>query len=164
MSSKGMFIGRHDLRVDDKGRLTIPARFKSVLQDNYPGDEMQVVVTLSLDKNLSILPYSEYVKKTEQFESYDAMDEKVRRFQELLTGLASVEKVDSAGRIRISADLRETACIDREVTCIGRTGYFDVWDRERWHDTQSEALRDLKMLTEHVRTVGKEDKARRSDD
>ena len=152
------FIGRHDLKIDDKGRLTIPSRFKSVLKEKYAGDGMQVVVFVNYDKNLSVLPLSEYAREAEKLENYNVLDEESRRLQEIFTGLASVEKVDSSGRIRLSPDLRDTAGIGREVTCIGRNRHFDVWDRERWDATQAQSLGDLKRLAEQVRMKNRPDR------
>jgi MraZ protein len=149
------FIGKHDLRIDDKGRLCMPARFKNVLKEQYADDEMQVVVMLSLDLNLSVLPLSEYAKVAEEYERYSDLDEEARRLKELITGLATIEKADSGGRIRVSSDLREIVGLDRDVTCIGRMNHFDIWKRERWADNQSDLLRDQKHLTEQVRLKNK---------
>jgi MraZ protein len=146
------FIGKHELRVDDKGRLTIPSRFKAVLKEEYSKDEMQVVVSLSLDMNLTVQPISEFVKLAREFEQYSDLDKEARRLKEMLIGMATQEKVDGAGRIRLSADLRELAGIDREVTCVGGNRLFTVWDRERWAEVQSETLENLEYLAEQVRT------------
>ena len=120
--------------------MTIPSRFKTVLAELYPDDDMQVVVALSLDKNLRVFPLSEYEKVVRQYEKYSDLDKNARRLKELVTGLATIEKVDAGGRIRLSADLRGIARLDREVACIGRTGYFDIWDRESWNRNQEELL------------------------
>jgi MraZ protein len=145
------FIGKHDLRIDDKGRVTMPARFKSVLKEQYADDDMQVVVSVSLDLNLRVLPLSQYAKMTEEYEQFSDLDEEARRLKEFLTGLATIEKIDAGGRIRLSGDLREIASLDKDVALIGRNNSFEIWDRNRWTTTQSATLRDLKHLTEQVR-------------
>ncbi|MBN1866423.1 hypothetical protein JW916_03930 [Candidatus Sumerlaeota bacterium] len=145
------FIGKHDLRIDDKGRVTMPARFKSVLKEQYASDDMQVVVSVSLDLNLRVLPLSQYANLAEEYEKYSDLDEEARRLKEFLTGLATIEKIDAGGRIRLSGDLREIAGLDRDATLIGRNHSFEIWSRNRWNETQSTTLRDLKHLTEQVR-------------
>lgn len=145
------FIGKHDLRIDDKSRLTIPARFKSIIGDQYPEDEMQVVVTVSLDLNLRVLPLSQYVKVTERYEQFSELDKEARRLKEMITGLAAVERVDGGGRIRLDGDLRSIAGLSRDVTVVGGNGYFDIWDREKWKANQADILRDPERLTEQVR-------------
>ena len=89
------FIGKHELRIDDKGRLSIPARFKNVLAQNYAADDMRVVVMVSLDLNLRVLPVSVYEKVTEEYEGHSDLDKAARRLKEMVTTLATVEKVDA---------------------------------------------------------------------
>jgi MraZ protein len=152
------FIGKHELRIDDKGRLSIPSRFKTVLIEQHPDDGMQVVVSPSLDMNLIVQPASEFAKLAVEFEQYNELDEEARRLKEILIGLATQEKVDASGRIRLSADLRKLANLNHDVTVIGENRFFTVWDRERWNATESAALRDLKHLAEQVRVKNRAEK------
>lgn len=145
------FIGKHDLRIDDKSRLTIPARFKSILAEQYPDDEMQVVMTVSLDKNLRVLPASQYAKETIRYEQYNDLDKESRQIKALFLGMSQSEKVDAGGRIRIDAGLREIAQLDRDVTIIGGNSCFEIWDREKWNANQAAILGDLEHLIEQVR-------------
>lgn len=150
VSSLG-FLGRHELKIDDKGRLTIPARFKSVLQEQCAGDDMEVVVNISLDLNLTVRSTAEFAKVLEEYGRYNDLDEETRRLQEVVIGSATQEKVDSAGRIRLDAGLRKTAGLKRAVTLVGMDRSFVVWDRERCDAVQADSLRNLKSLTEKVR-------------
>jgi MraZ protein len=151
------FIGKHELRIDDKGRLTMPARFKAVLRENYADDGNQVVVRLSLDMNLIVEPLTEYEKVSEKFEEYDDLDEDVRRLKEVITGQAAREKIDAGGRIRLGADLRDIAGLDREVTLVGGKRSFTIWNRETWKATEAATLHDLKRLAVQVRQKHKKD-------
>jgi MraZ protein len=151
MSSLEGFIGTHSLRLDDKNRLTIPARFKVILQENFPSDGMQVVMSAALDPCLIVQPSSGYRKMMEKYLHYSDLDEAARRLQELMTGLASAEKVDGSGRIRLTPDLRQYAGIDRDVTCVGRLDFFQIWDRAAWEKRQAETLRDREALTRQLR-------------
>lgn len=152
MASLVGFIGKHDLRIDDKGRLTIPSRFKQVLKEKYPQDEMEVMVSISWDRNLQVQPISEYLKKAERVMSYNALDAASRRLQQMYTGMASQEKVDGSGRIRLAPDLREMTELDREVTCVGNLHSFEIWDRSKWQTTQEDTLRNREKLIEEVRS------------
>jgi len=144
------FIGKYELKIDDKGRLTIPARFKQVLQEKYPKDEMQVVVSLSLDQSLLVQPTSLYQIMLEKYMALPDFDAATRRVQELFTVYAAEEKVDGSGRIRLDPSLREIAGIDREVTCAGKRGTFEIWDRERWARMQAETLKNQALLIKQV--------------
>ena len=153
------FIGKHDLRIDDKGRLTMPARFKNVLAEEFPEDDGQVVVRVNFDLKLTVEPQSVFAKEIAKYDELDELDEDVRRLQELITGLAEPEKIDKGGRIRIKPGLREIANLDRDVTVIGRGRSFHIWDRDEWESQQGDSLKELKALTEKVRrkTRGQED-------
>jgi MraZ protein len=137
------FLGKHYLRIDDKGRVTMPARFKAVLRDQYPQDQDQVVVRLSWDGNLRVEPYSEYAKVADQYEQGNDRDPRARRRKNVINALAESEKIDAGGRIRLSPDLRSLAKLDREVTLLGDNRAFEIWDRVRWQAAQEAALRDM---------------------
>jgi MraZ protein len=144
------FIGKYELKIDDKGRLTIPARFKQVLQEKYPDDEMQVVVSLSLDQNLLIQPVSVYNAMVSKYMALSDLDEATRRMKELFTGFAAEEKVDGSGRIRLDSGLRDIAGARKEVTCVGNMDAFSIWDREKWDQTQAATLKNQALLIKQV--------------
>jgi MraZ protein len=152
------FFGQHDLRIDDKSRVSIPARFKSVLSEQFADDDMQVVVMPSLDLNLTVLPVSEYAKVVAEYEQFSDLDEEARRLKEMMTGLATIESIDAGGRIRLSVKLREIAGLDKEVTLIGRMNHFDIWDHDRWLENEKTLLRDVRHLTQQVKQKSRDEK------
>lgn len=137
------FVGKHHLKIDDKGRVTMPARFKVALRENYPQDQDQVVVRISWDRNLRVEPYSEYAKVADQYEQGNDRDALARRRKNVINALAEIEKIDAGGRIRLSPDLRALAKLDREVTLVGDNRAFEIWDRQKWQTAQEAALRDM---------------------
>lgn len=149
------FIGKHDVRFDDKGRLTIPARFKAVLQQRFGEDDMQVVVSLTPRMTLRVESVSQYNARIEKIMAYDELDEATREVQDLFTAYASPERVDSSGRIRVPQELRDLAGLDRDATCTGRINEFEVWDRQRWSESQSKLLQDPQALLERMREKNK---------
>lgn len=152
------FIGKHELKIDAKGRITMPARFKTVLREKYPDDKDCVVVRLSLDLNLMVEPASEYAKVADEYEQYDDLDEDTRKLKATITGLAAEEKIDAGGRIRLSADLRQIVGLNKEVTLIGHNRAFEIWDSARWQENQAATLREFKALTERVRLKNSKEK------
>ena len=86
---------------------------------------------LSLDQNLLIQPVSVYTEMVSEYMALSDLDEATRRMKELFTGFAAEEKVDGSGRIRLDSGLREIAGARKEVTCVGKMGAFEVWDREK---------------------------------
>lgn len=160
------FIGRHNLRVDEKGRVTIPSRFKSALAEFYEDEQdspeeatgeknrsmkNQVFVRLSKDRNLLVQPLAEYAKELEEIKNLSDRKEKSRRQKDFVTALAEPEKIDTGGRIRLDPELRAMAGIDREVTLIGRSDSFEIWGRERWLKRLESTLDNLDNKTfEHA--------------
>jgi MraZ protein len=126
------FFGQHDLKIDAKSRVTMPARFKSMLREQFPQDDEQVVVRLNMDQSLTVESVSRFAQVVEDFDQYDELDENTRRYKQLMTALATVEKIDAGGRIRLSGDLRRMAGIEHDVIVIGRSNSCEIWARERW--------------------------------
>ncbi|HNY26159.1 MAG TPA: hypothetical protein PLA90_05075 [Candidatus Sumerlaeota bacterium] len=145
------FFGQHDLKIDAKSRVTMPARFKSMLREQYPQDDEQVVVRLNVDRNLTVESVSKFAQVVEDFDQYDELDENARRYKQLMTALATVEKIDAGGRIRLSGDLRRLAGIEHDVIVIGRSNSCEIWARERWEAERDKALGDLPELSRRVR-------------
>ena len=125
-------MGEYSHKVDAKGRLSLPARFRKALSDD---------LVVSVDPTSSCL----YVFEVEDFNNW------VASFFEAdggfnprnRTHVAARSKlkaqgfevtVDSAGRINIPATQRETVGIGKDVTLIGNTGYFEIWDAKRWEE------------------------------
>lgn len=137
------FVGKHELRIDEKGRVTMPARFKAVLREQYPQDQDQIVVRISWDKNLRVEPYSEYAKVADEYEKGNDRDPLARRRKNVINALATIEKIDAGGRIRLSPDLRALAKLDKDVTLVGDNRAFEIWDRQKWQAAQEAALREM---------------------
>ncbi len=145
------FLGKHELKIDGKSRLMVPSRIKKVLKEQYSEDGMQVMVSPSLDKNLTVQPLSEFAIFMERYDQYDELDEDARKLKNILIGMAMQEKMDGSGRIRLAASLREAAGIGDEVTIVGGPRSFEIWDRAKWNQSQASALQDLPRLAEKVR-------------
>lgn len=145
------FLGTHELKIDDKGRLSIPARFKNYIKEHYPQDQMQVVVGLSLDKNLRVYPRSEFDRVLERYDHFDDLDADARDLANLMIGMAVDEKIDGAGRIRLDPQLRRIAGLDREVTLVGTRSSFDVWPREQWDAKRDATLENMEGLIDRLR-------------
>ena len=155
MSSFVGFIGIHELLVDAKGRVSIPSRFKAALKEHYGDDGTQVIVRPSLDLNLVVEPPSEFAKMADDLERFDDLHEETRRLQEMLISRATLEKIDSAGRIRLSPHLRKLAGLRREVTCVGKRRSFEIWNRERWNASEAQTLSDPRDLARKVRAANR---------
>jgi MraZ protein len=138
-----MFLGRYAYAVDAKGRLAIPARFRSAL-----GGE--VVLTRGIDPCLSLYPMEAWLPLSERVNALPISDPHARQFRRLVFGEAANLELDSQGRILLPPPLRGYAGIDREAVLVGVHSWIEIWSPERWN-AQAEALEeDGSEIAEHL--------------
>ncbi len=130
-------FGQYRYKVDAKGRLSLPAQFRKSLPE---GTEMAVV---SDAKNGKLMVYTLKTFKNWKevlFEKRGGFNPNDRSHVALATALNASTMpgiIDGAGRISLSKDQREAVGIDKDVTVIGNTDHFEVWDTQRWEDFQN---------------------------
>jgi MraZ protein len=122
-----MLLGEHEHALDDKNRLTLPARLRDQLGE-------RVVVTRGLDGCLYVYAAAEWAKLAERVGTLDALSSEARTMQRFFFASAVDVELDKQGRIVIPANLLESAGIGREVTVAGIYDHLEVWDRAAWRD------------------------------
>ena len=122
-----MLLGEHDHALDDKNRLTLPARQRDQLGD-------RVVVTRGLDGCLYVYAAAEWAKLAERVGTLDPLSREARTMQRFFFASALDAELDKQGRIVIPAGLLESAGIGREVTVAGIYDHLEIWDRAAWRD------------------------------
>ena len=125
-----MFLGEYTHTIDDKGRLTVPAKFRGGMADG-------LVVTRGFDKNLMLFPLSGWQDMAERIVSRPMGDEDVRTFRRRVFSGAVDLTPDSNGRIVIPIYLREFAAIDSEVIVAGMYNYVEVWSARAWNEVRN---------------------------
>ena len=121
-----MFLGTHTPRLDDKGRLFLPAKFRERLSTG-------LVVTRGQERCLYVFPMDEFVKVTEQMQEAPTTNRAVRDYIRVFLSGASDEIPDKQGRVTVPAHLRQYAGLTRECTVIGTGSRVEVWDTEAWN-------------------------------
>ncbi|NLF63765.1 MAG: division/cell wall cluster transcriptional repressor MraZ [Chloroflexi bacterium] len=124
-----MFLGEYTHTIDDKGRVTIPARFRAELAGG-------LVVTRGFDRNLMIYPLTEWQEMAERVAARPVSDESVRAFRRRIFAGATDLEPDRQGRIVLPQYLREFAGIDGEVVVAGMYDYIELWDAEAWREVR----------------------------
>lgn len=138
-----MFLGTHTPRLDDKGRLFLPAKYR----DRMAGG---LVVTRGQERCLFIFPMDEFVKVAEQMRQAPTSSRKARDYSRVFLSGASDEVPDKQGRFTIPAKLREYAGLDREVTVIGAGSRLEVWDSVAWNAYLEETEQSFAETEEEV--------------
>jgi len=138
-----MLLGEHDHTLDDKNRLTLPAKLREQL-----GDE--VVITRGLDGCLSVYSRAAFEVLAERMGSLDPLNRETRTMQRyFFTGNPPVE-LDKAGRMVIPARLLESVGIEREVTVAGVYDHLEIWDRASWREQMREAEGSAEDVAERL--------------
>jgi MraZ protein len=120
-----MFLGQYEHSIDEKGRMTIPVRFRELLSDG-------AYITHGLDKNLLVLTPSIFDQIYQSVNQMNQMDPNARNLKRLFFGNAEKVDVDKAGRILIPQFLRQSALLDGSAIVVGVGNFFEVWSTEAW--------------------------------
>jgi len=126
-----MFRGATLVNLDSKGRLTVPTRYRGMLNEESEG---QMVFTIDLHQPcllLYTLPEWEIIEK--KLSQLSTMNPAERRVQRLLLGHASECQMDSAGRLLLANTLRQHARLKKAVMLVGQINKFELWDEQTWY-------------------------------
>jgi MraZ protein len=130
-----MFLGQYEHTIDEKGRITIPSKFREGLGNS-------IYVTQGFDGNLQAFPPDLFDLMSSQVRSISYLDANSRRLRRILFSNAERTKFDSAGRILLPAFLRDTANLKEVAIVVGSGEYFEIWSPENWH-AQQVSLNDI---------------------
>lgn len=123
-----MFRGRSDHTLDAKCRLSIPVRFREVLNTRY--EDERLVVT-NFPACLVAYPMKEWLALEEEFVKIKFPPPEILAYHRYFLAGGIECPLDSQGRILIPANLRKEAGIDREVVLSGMLTYFEIWSKDR---------------------------------
>ncbi len=130
------FHGSYYHTVDAKGRVSLPAKFRSMIGE-------RVVVTLGFDPCVWILPESSWEAWLKRVRSMSQLDPAVRKLIRHMVGNAQECEIDRLGRIRLSAPIRAYAGIDKDVVVMGMIDAVELWDKDRFEQRQAADLEAL---------------------
>lgn len=120
-----MFLGTHTLRLDEKGRLFLPAKYREELAGG-------LVITKGQERCLYVFPVAEFGRLTDELRTAPVTAKKVRDYSRVFFASASDEIPDKQGRITIPPGLREYAALTRDCVVIGANTRLEIWDSQAW--------------------------------
>ena len=120
-----MFLGTHTPRLDDKGRLFFPAKFRERLGSG-------LVVTRGQERCLYVFPIDEFERITEAMLKAPTTNKAVRDYVRVFLSGASDEVPDKQGRVTIPAALRAYAGLSKDCAVVGTGQRIEVWDAAAW--------------------------------
>jgi MraZ protein len=125
-----MFLGEFSHSIDDKGRLTLPAKYRTELGDG-------VVVTRGVDKCLFIFTLSEFQALADRISSLPMTQAEAREFSRHFFSGASDVELDKQGRILIPQNLREYAELNGDAVVVGVNQRIEVWNAKAWPEVRA---------------------------
>jgi len=138
-----MFLGTHAPKLDDKGRIIVPAKFWDELSAG-------VVVTRGLERCLFVYSQRGFEVLHGKIKDAPVTNKQARDFLRVFLSGASQESPDSQRRITIPANLREYAGLGRDLTVIGAGDRAEIWDTEAWNSYYDSVESDFVNTTEEV--------------
>ncbi len=135
-----MFLGRYEHAIDEKGRITIPVRYRELLEDG-------AFVCQGFDKNLMVLTAASFERISERVSQISLTDPSARQLRRLIFSSAERCEFDRAGRLLLPQFLRENACLQEEAILIGVGSYFEIWSPQLWAQ-QNEQLQNAETTAE----------------
>jgi MraZ protein len=142
-----MFLGNFAHNIDDKGRLTIPAKFRDELEGG-------IVITRGLDGCLWAYPRFEWEKFAEKLAQIPSTNQAVRNFVRFMFSSAFDSIPDRQGRVIIPQNLREYAGIDSEATVIGVMNRVEIWNPGKWAEAFSKVEEDPEAIVAQMQELG----------
>ena len=134
-----MFFGTYMPRLDDKGRLFLPAKFRDELAEG-------LVVTRGQERCLNVWSMEEFGKLTERLRAAPVTSRAARDYVRMFFAGASDETPDKQGRITVPPLLRDYASLVKDCVVIGAMNRIEIWDATAWQtysDEQEQAFADL---------------------
>ncbi|MFY9262782.1 MAG: division/cell wall cluster transcriptional repressor MraZ [Actinomycetaceae bacterium] len=121
-----MFLGTYEPRLDDKGRLILPAKYRDQLTDG-------LVITRGQEHCLYVFPMVEFENILARLRQAPITSKDARSYTRVFLSGANDQTPDKQGRITIPALLREYAGLERDLAVIGSGSHIEIWDMDSWN-------------------------------
>ena len=142
-----MFFGEFEYRIDEKGRVPLPPKFRRELREGV------VILAPGVEKCITAYPTAEWKKLATTFTSASLSQSKLRRLNRALFAAAFILNIDKQNRIALPVPLREHAGIENDVIVAGANTYFELWDKDQWQSekaiSQEQAWQIIESLERH---------------
>ncbi|MBP6102315.1 MAG: division/cell wall cluster transcriptional repressor MraZ [Leptotrichiaceae bacterium] len=135
-----MFMGEFTCKVDNKGRMMLPSKFRDEL------GEQEFVITRGLDNCIDLFPIEEWKNIEDKLKKLQTTNSKHRAYQRFVMSAATKTEFDNQGRLNIPTSLMEHAQIDKKIIVTGMNDKIEIWSEESWKkyiQNTGESIEDL---------------------
>ena len=142
-----MFIGEYNHNIDDKGRMAVPAKFRSLLKGG-------AVVTKGLDSCLFLYPKKQWNILAVKLANLPISQSKARSFSRMMLAGAMDVEFDSQGRITLPEYLRKFAGLNKKSIIAGLYDRLEIWDETAWNTYKEGAEKQSNDIAETLGELG----------
>lgn len=146
-----MFRGQYAHAIDEKGRTSVPSRFREILAGQ---GESRLVITAGVDPCLVAYPMKEWIAFEDRLAQLPRFDPSVAMIRRLYVSGAVEIELDKVGRLLVPKELRELAGLEREALWAGMGKHLELWSKERFDGLRSQVLADEKTKRELAQRLG----------
>lgn len=138
-----MFVGTYTPKLDDKGRVTLPAKFRDQLEEG-------LMVTRGQERCLTVYSLDQFATLTTRLREASLTNKATRSYVRMLASGAFDQVPDKQGRVTLAPLLREYASIERDVVVIGALDRIEIWDPGAWATYAASEEQEFADLSEEV--------------
>ena len=138
-----MFMGEYHHSIDDKGRLIIPAKFRSELGDKF-------IITRGIENCLFAYPEKRWEEIVHKLESLPFTKKDARNFTRFFLSGATVAEFDKQGRVNITSPLINYASIEKDCVIIGTGDRLEIWSEDAWNSFFNSASINMSDIAENL--------------
>ncbi|ORU01357.1 Cell division protein MraZ [Anaerovibrio sp. JC8] len=142
-----MLMGEYNHSLDAKGRVILPADFRSELGESF-------IITKGLDNCLFIYPQSEWEQLSVKLRQLPLAKTEARAFVRFFFAGARQVELDKMGRFLIPATLRQHASLKKDAVLIGVSNRIEVWGKEEWLKYNEEITPSVSAIAETLAELG----------
>ena len=138
-----MFLGTYSPRLDEKGRVFLPAKFRDELAEG-------LVITKGQERCLYVFSAAEFGRLTERLREAPLTAKGARDYSRVFFASAHDDTPDKQGRVTVPPQLREYAGLDRDCVVIGANTRVEIWDAQAWETYLAGQEEQFSSLSEEV--------------
>jgi len=120
-----MFYGEYEHTIDEKSRVTLPARFRTEFARG-------VVLARGIERNIDVFPRESWDANVSRIAELDSLTREAREMKRYVFAGAAVAELDKQGRVIVPLTLAEHAGIGKDVIVAGVHDHIEIWDRATW--------------------------------
>ncbi|MDD5126703.1 MAG: division/cell wall cluster transcriptional repressor MraZ [Dehalococcoidales bacterium] len=138
-----MFFGEFAYKIDEKGRMPVPPRFRNYFKDG-------IVLTPGPEKCIIAYTAAEWKKLAATLTSSPLTASKMRKLNRAIFATAFSTVIDGQGRIALPPPLRDSAEIKEDVVFAGANNYLEIWDKDLWEEEKANSQEQAWQIIESL--------------